>query len=287
MNSTNYYFTVFTPVYNGAKHLLRVFDSIDKQLFKDFQWIVVDDGSTDDSADLISTFISKRPSLNAIFIRQENKGKHQSWNTAVELASSVLFVPADADDSFEPNALSFFHEKWTSFSENERERLSGINVLCFDNDSNAIVGNKFPFDAFWSNNLELYYKLGLYGEKWGCIRTDLLKTRQFPIIQGSFYPENYLWLFLAKSYHVVCYNVALRRYYTTDTGLTMSGKRIKRSENQARVQLHYLYWFCRNFGFFALWNAPFEIFRMMVGGILDLGIVLRSKLASLKRQQTL
>ncbi|HQM69567.1 MAG TPA: glycosyltransferase family A protein [Bacteroidales bacterium] len=118
------FFTVFTPVYNGEKHLHRVFRSLKEQEFRDFEWIVINDGSTDGSAGLIRAFLEENRDINAIFLEQSNSGKHLSWNRAVELARGKLFVPADADDFFFPDTLSFFYEKWNNLPVADRSRLT-------------------------------------------------------------------------------------------------------------------------------------------------------------------
>ena len=100
------YFTVFTPVFNGEKYLHRVFKSLKEQEFRDYEWIVINDGSTDGSAGLIRAFIEENKDINTVYIEQPNSGKHLSWNRAVEHARGRLFVPADADDYFFPDTLS-------------------------------------------------------------------------------------------------------------------------------------------------------------------------------------
>lgn len=249
------FFTIFTPVYNGQTHLERVFESINNQTFKNFEWIVVNDGSTDNSHDLITSFIDKHPEINITYIEQHNSGKHIAWNKAVEIAQGLLFIPADADDSFLPETLSFFHMHWIALSSREQEALSGINVLCFDNDSDNIVGPPYPMDGMKSNNLELEYKLKVTGEKWGCIRLDLLKLRPFPIVKGSYFPESYLWLHIAKHHQAIYFNEPLRRYYTTLTGITQ--KPISESSiEEAKVKVRSYSWFLINFGFYILVNSP-------------------------------
>ena len=79
-----------------------------------------------------------------IYHEQPNSGKHISWNRAVKLARGMLFVPADADDYFFPDTLQFFYDKWNEIPSAIRSGLSGINVLCLDNDSDLISRNFFP-----------------------------------------------------------------------------------------------------------------------------------------------
>ncbi len=268
MSSQRPYFTIFTPVYNGANHLCRVFESVKNQSFTNFEWLIVNDGSTDESGKLIQDFIAENPTLNIRYVEQENCGKHQSWNKAVDLANGELFVPADADDYFLPHTLQFFHDKWCGINADVRENLSGINVLCLDNDSSDIVGNRFPEDGFVSNNLDLYYRVGLEGEKWGCIRTDLLRSRKFPLVDGAFYPESYIWFYFSKKYNLICFNEPLRRYYTTQTGLSAGNHFMRKSPRQAKVELHYQLWFLKNFGLYLIRYA----FKDLIHNLLIMGL---------------
>jgi len=275
------YFTIFTPVYNGEKHISRVFESIIAQTYKDFEYIIVNDGSSDNTPNLIKTFIIQHPEINIIYIEQENSGKHIAWNKAVHLAKGQLFVPADADDYFFPETLSFFHKKWNSLSSKEQMKLSGINVLCFDNDTDNIVGNQYPTDGMKSNNLELQYKFKIRGEKWGCIRLDLLKSRPFPIVKGSHFPESYLWLHLAKNFQVICFNIPLRRYYTTETGIIQSGLS-KKNIDIAKIIIRYNLWFFKNFGMYVLVHSPQVIFKMTGSMILSIIEILKKQFGEIK-----
>ncbi|MDZ7634115.1 MAG: glycosyltransferase family A protein [Bacteroidales bacterium] len=171
-------FTVFTPVFNGEQHIHRVFKSITEQHFRDFEWIIINDGSTDNTATLVKSFLAEHPEIDAVYQEQPNAGKHISWNKAVELARGKLFVPADADDYFFPETLSYFFEKWNNLTPGDQTALSGINVLCLDNDSETVVGDSYPVDGMRTNNVQLEFGINS-GEKWGCVRTDLLKSRPF------------------------------------------------------------------------------------------------------------
>lgn len=210
-------FSVFTPVYNRKNTIHRVWNSLKNQTYKNFEWIVVDDGSTDGVWDMLLEW-KKEANFPMILIRQEkNMGKHIAWNRALEVATGELFVPADSDDSFVPTALERFAFHWTNtIPSKERYKFSGINVLCKDPNTEKIIGDKYPKDIFVSNNLDLHFKYKIRGEKWGCIRTDVLRERPFKEVRGSFLPENWIWFYIARKYKVLCVNEALRYYYTDD-----------------------------------------------------------------------
>jgi glycosyltransferase involved in cell wall biosynthesis len=249
----NPYFTIFTSVFNGEKHIHRVFESLVSQTFKDFEWIVVNDGSTDNTSKIIRSFIEFHPELSIVFIEQEKSGKHFAWNKAIKQAKGFFLVPVDADDYFLPESLSFFYESWNRLSPEEQSDLSGINVLCFDNDNDKIVGKIFPYDGIKTNNLELDYKYKIKGDKWGCIRLDLLRDKQFPTIKGKYYPEAYLWYELSKNYK------ALYRYYTTYSGITQTELN-RSSSTPSKIRLKYNLWLLRNFGLYILGHSPKDFF---------------------------
>ena len=213
-------FTVFTPVYNRKNKINRVWDSLKGQTYRNFEWIVVDDGSTDGVWELLLKW-KNEAKFPVTLLSQSNSGKHVAWNKAVQIATGDLFVPADSDDGFEPDTLERFAFHWETISHNERNNFSGINVLCKDSATGQIVGNPFPADGFVSNNLDLFFKYKVTGEKWGCIRTDVLRERPFKEVRGSYLSENYVWFYIARKYNVLCVNEALRNYYT-ESGACLS-----------------------------------------------------------------
>ncbi|MGB8490507.1 MAG: glycosyltransferase family A protein, partial [Bacteroidales bacterium] len=91
----NPFFTIFTSVFNGEDHIHRVFESISIQTFKDFEWIVVNDASTDNTSNLIKSFIRKHPEINISYLEQEKSGKHFAWNKAIKCAKGFFLLPVD------------------------------------------------------------------------------------------------------------------------------------------------------------------------------------------------
>lgn len=258
---SSYKFTIFTPIYNRKDKIKRVWDSIVSQTFRDFEWIVIDDGSSDGVMDLLETWRSEA-SFPMTVIRQENMGKHVAWNVAVAQAKGELFVPADSDDAFDPDTLERFAYYWDEYlSDENRREFSGINVLCKDPDSGEIIGNKYPNDKLISNNLELHYVHSVVGEKWGCIRIDLLKSRPFKKVNGSYLSENWIWFYLARSYHVLCVNEALRSYYT-DAANALSSPDSASLLKSAESKYTYLVWHVSaNFDYICRYGFPVEFLK--------------------------
>src|SRR5664279_25603 len=105
------FFTVFTPTYNRAHTVGRVFDSLRAQTFRDFEWLAVDDGSTDNTPELIASWAAKSnfPLRN---FRQAHTGKHIAHNFAMREARGEFFMVVDSDDALEPRALERLHAVW-------------------------------------------------------------------------------------------------------------------------------------------------------------------------------
>lgn len=261
-------FTFFTPVFNREKTLHRVFDSLVQQTRKNFEWIIVDDGSQDGSLSLAEEF-ARRAEFKVRVFSQEHSGKHRAWNYAVNMAEGFLFIPLDSDDACLPETIEIFEREWGLIPEDERQCFSGINVLCKDPENGEVIGDCFPRSPFDSNNLEIEYVYRIRGEKWGCIRTDILKKITFDLdTEGSFFfPESYLWFRIAKKYRVRCINIVLRVYFLDQSG-TLSGKNKKISNLDGK----YLFdqWNLNN-NFDYLRQCPIELIRTSVN-IIRLGL---------------
>ena len=251
-----YKFTIFTPCYNGGGKIGRVFKSVTSQTYHNFEWIIVNDGSTDNSKEEIEQLRKQYPEIDSkiIYLEQENQGKHMAWNRGVSLATGDLFLSADADDSFLPNTLEYFNEKINNLPDVSKgadlssSRFSGVNVCVYDPVNNEIIGTPYPENGLVSDNIELQYRYHIQGEHWGILRTDLLRENLFPTGKGHYWPENRLWFtFAIRGYKVMCYNDYLRAYYYEPSSLTHN---IRHRLNRAKViiDLRQDFWLLKNCG---------------------------------------
>ena len=208
----NYSFTVFTPTYNMGRVIHRVYESLKEQTFRDFEWIIVDDGSTDMTRELVSRWQAESY-LEIRYFYQENSGKHVARNRALGFARGELFTTMDADDEFLPIALETFHKAWQAIE--DKDRYSGLACPCLDSETHQVVGQPFPKPVLDSNDLEAKYVYGLWGEKWGACRTSVLREFLFPEIPGQrFFMESYVWNQIAVKYTHRYIDVPLRIYHT-------------------------------------------------------------------------
>lgn len=230
-------FTVFTPTYNRAALLPAVYTSLCEQTFTDFEWLIVDDGSEDDTRELVETWRHE----GRLYIRyfwQPNQGKHVAHNRAVKEARGELFVVLDSDDRCTPQTLELFYRHWRAIPENRRSEFSGVNCLCRDT-AGRIIGDRFPADVLDANPVQVYYRNGVTGEKWGCHRTELLREYPFPVFTGEkFVPEGLVWNRMGGRYLVRCVNEPLRIFESRSDGLSAQIRWL-RHRNPRAMSLYY------------------------------------------------
>ncbi len=220
----------------------------------------MDDGSTDGSEVLLNQY-ARQAAFPVRVFRQENRGKHLAWNFALTEARGELFVPLDSDDSCTSQALERFRQLWLSIPGQERGEFSGVNVLCQD-PTGRLVGTPFPADRMVSNNLELYFVHKVRGEKWGCIRTDVLRSRPFPAVQGHFLPETYIWYDLARRYKVLCVNEVLRVYHTEGADRLCRSHPVYNVRSAPAIYEYDRWHLATNLDF--LWKSKSELVRFLV-----------------------
>ena len=221
MNQYKYGFTVFTSVYNRANTLHRVFDSLMMQTFRDFEWIVIDNGSTKNCEELkalVEEWKNRADFPIRFILLKKNIGWHGAFNHGVEKAQGELFFNMDSDDSCKPNALERFKRHWTLIPDNIKEQYSGVTGLCCDQAGNSI-GNRFPKDSIDSNALEIKYKYHVSGEKKGVIKTDILKQFPFPDFEGNF-ETDIIWRKISHKYKTRYINETLVTWYINEEGRT-------------------------------------------------------------------
>ena len=204
-------FTVCTATFNRAHTLHRVFDSLKAQTFQDFEWLVINDGSSDETEMLIARWQS-RTSFSIRYKYQQNQGKHIAINLGATLALGDLFVVADSDDAFLPNALEVFYEAWLAIPKTSRSDFVGVTGLCVTDDG-RIIGDRFPEDILDTTSLEVSYRHRVGGEKWGFYRTDIIRQFPSPSIDGlSFFSESIIWHAIGRRYMTRFINKPLRIY---------------------------------------------------------------------------
>ncbi len=215
-----YRFTVFTPTYNRVHTLPRVYESLKRQTFRNFEWLVVDDGSTDNTHELVENW-QKENLFPIRYFWQENAHKKTAHNRGIQEAQGELFLPLDSDDEALPAALEILNRHWCAIPDLERGMFSAVTGLCVDTEG-RIVGSRFPADVLDSDSLKIRYHYHVTGEKWGFQRTDILREFPFPSDISGHVPEGVVWSAIARQYKARFVNQALRIYHTEDDSLSNS-----------------------------------------------------------------
>ena len=175
--------TIFTPAYNRAHTLHRTYESLLKQDCKDFVWLIVDDGSTDNTADLVKNWQSADNGFEIRYIYKENGGMHTAHNTAYENIDTELNVCIDSDDCLADNAVKKIIDKWNQV---KNDGYAGIIGLDADFDGN-IIGSGFSKNL-QETTLMGYYANGGCGDKKLVYRTDVIKKYPaYPVFDNEKY----------------------------------------------------------------------------------------------------
>ena len=204
-----YRFTVFTATYNCGHLIHRVFESLRKQTFKDFEWIVVNDGSTDNTEEVIKEFETEAD-FPIKYFAQENKGKPAATNFGINRAEGELFIILDADDEFVDECLETFNKYYEKYLMNSD--LSHI-VANSKTQHGELHGTLYPKSPLISNEFEVRFTYKVKGEKCSAVKTKIRK--EFPLNDkvDKFVPETHFWYAVADKYNALFVNDILRIYY--------------------------------------------------------------------------
>ena len=209
--------SVFTPTYNRASLLSRLYDTLILQTYKNFEWIIVDDGSKDNTKEVVNSFVAERK-IDIHFVQQENGGKHRAINTGVSLAKGELFFILDSDDVLPENALELVTETFQPIKHDiSFAGVSGIDGT-FDG---CIIGSGLLDDSIDCNSVDIRYKYHVTGDMKEVFRTSVMKEFPFPNIEGEkFCPEALVWNRIAQKYKLRYFNKIIYKVEYQPEGLT-------------------------------------------------------------------
>ncbi|MEE1055890.1 MAG: glycosyltransferase family A protein [Acutalibacteraceae bacterium] len=216
--------TVFTPLYNRAYIVERLYISLKNQTVKDFEWLVIDDGSTDNAKEKFDMWKNQDNGFEIRYIRCENGGKHRAINKGVPLAKGELFFIVDSDDCLPEDSIKNII-KIENGIEN-KSKFAGIAGIkrTFDNN---LVGTTFKEKYVDATSLERD-KFGIAGDKSEVFYTDILKKYPFPEFEGEkFVTEDVVWSRIAADgYKIRWTNEDIYICEYLDDGLTSKGREI-------------------------------------------------------------
>lgn len=211
-------FTVCIPTYNRAYCIKTPLDSLVAQTFKDFEVLVVDDGSSDNTEDVVEAYKSQ---LDLKYFKKTNGGKHTALNVGLDHAEGDLFVILDSDDEFPTITLERMNAIWE-----KRDKSKALcGVIGRSASDGKVIGRLFGDNQKYISYVEFHY--GEYGGEYGdcceCVRTDLIAQHRWPeFLDTKFVPENYVNDLLGINYQLITTNEIFSYHHYMEDGITLN-----------------------------------------------------------------
>lgn len=186
--------TVFTPAYNRAGTLKRTYESLKKQTCKEFIWLIVDDGSSDETGKLAKEWRDTEKEFEIQYVYKENGGMHTAHNTAYRNIHTELNTCVDSDDAMPETAVDSILKKWETVKD---KGYAGMIALDADLNTGKVIGKGFP-EGMTETTVSGYYAAGGSGDKKLIYRTDIINQYpEYPVFEGEKY------LSLAYKYRLI------------------------------------------------------------------------------------
>lgn len=208
--------SIVTPTYNRAGTLQMAFDCLQEQTSKDFEWIIVDDGSTDDTESICESFVSE--CFDIRYIKKENGGKHTAVNKGVAFAHGKFLLILDSDDSLPYTAVETIHQYCMQIEDDCS--FGGVAGYMAHHDG-SVIGRGCERKVIDSNAIDIRFRYHLEGDMCEVFRTEVLRENPFPEIAGEhFCPEALLWNRIALHYQLRYFPEVIYYRDYLDGGLT-------------------------------------------------------------------
>lgn len=214
--------TVITPTYNRADELCRLYKSLVNQNC-DFKWLIVDDGSVDNTQELAEIFI-KEASFPIQYLKKKNGGKHTALNYGIRHIDTELTIIVDSDDTLTSGAIKTIEKDYEKYKDNAI--IGCLTYLrCFSNGKPIVPLEQTEFIA---NYIEYRIKGDRPGDMAEVYKTEILKSYPFPEFEGEkFISEDVVWIEIGKRYDTVYINKAIYECEYLEGGLTFNDKPMK------------------------------------------------------------
>lgn len=210
--------TVLTPAYNRGKLLEKLYESLCAQDCKDFEWLIVDDGSTDDTSERVEQ-MKQTADFPISYHKKENGGKHTALNYAYQFIKTPLTFIVDSDDFLTKNAISYIDEIYKKYK-NESD-LCGFSFLRGKPDGGYLSTSGVPQDGMKESYVECRINRNIGGDMAEVWYTHCLKEYPFPEFQGEkFLGEDIVWVRMSEKYRMRFFNRVIYISDYLEDGLT-------------------------------------------------------------------
>lgn len=222
------FITIVTPAYNRASLLPRLYDSLCRQTCKHFEWLIIDDGSTDDTRQVVEKFMEEKPAFKIEYHYKDNGGKHTALNVAFQTVETELLIVVDSDDLLTADAVETIEKDWAAAkTKGLSKQICGIGYLR-GFDDNKVIGDKYSRDKFIGNFIDERYNHGTKGDKAEVWVTECLRPFRFPEYAGErFISESVAWIWLAERHDMLFVNKIIYITEYLEGGLSDNGRRLR------------------------------------------------------------
>lgn len=229
--------SIVTPTYNRENLLKRLYVSLLNQSCLDFEWIIVDDGSTDSTSILVKNFISDS-SLDIKYINKENGGKHTAVNLGIKVSSGEYIFVVDSDDWLPHNSIELILIKIGLIQKDiNYEKIAGICGL--KSLKTGLVGNAIENEGFY-NYLDFRYKYKIKGDKAEIFKRHIYLKNLFPEFLGEkFCPEALVINRISKKYDMYFFNEIIYFCEYQNDGLSSKIYTIRKNSPKATLIYYY------------------------------------------------
>lgn len=224
------FISILTPTYNRGKLLLPLYESLKNLTFEDFEWLIVDDGSEDDTEQYALSWIAdniQNAEFPIRYIKKSNGGKHTAINRGVREANGELILILDSDDTLPEDSLATiaqYYEQCKGYKD-----CAGVCGLMAHHDG-QLIGTGFPKDPMYESALQFRYaeKGNVTGDLLEVYKTSVMREFPFPEIENEkFCPESLVWNRIANKYKLFCFNKVIYYRDYLEGGLTSKIVRIR------------------------------------------------------------
>lgn len=222
--------SILTPTYNRGKLLLPLYESLKNLTFEDFEWLIVDDGSEDDTEQYALSWIAhniQNVEFPIRYIKKSNGGKHTAINRGVREANGELILILDSDDTLPADSLATiaqYYEQCKGYKD-----CAGVCGLMAHHDG-QLIGTGFPKEPMYESALQFRYaeKGNVTGDLLEVYKTSVMREFPFPEIENEkFCPESLVWNRIANKYKLFCFNKVIYYRDYLEGGLTSKIVRIR------------------------------------------------------------
>lgn len=209
--------TILTPTYNRGYILEELYKSLELQTQKNFEWFIVDDGSTDNTKHIVED-IKRKSNIKITYVYQENGGKHRALNNGISKIESEMIFVVDSDDKLTNDAIEKINNYYEKYKDNKK--ICGFSFLkAFSN--GEIVGDKYRQDEYISDYINCRLNENITRDKAEVYFTKCLKENPFlEVPNENFLFEDYVWIKIAEKYQTIYINEVIYICEYLEDGLT-------------------------------------------------------------------